>query len=379
MGHGSGIREVAWFDIAGGGQVVLDGNHAYIGHMDPPHGTSVLNVADPAHPRLVASIAIPPGLHSHKVRVANEVMVVNRERARGEKPADDFVGLRIFDVSSPASPRDICHWECAGMGVHRFTFDGRYAYISAELEGYIGTIVMILDLKDPTRPEEVGRWWMEGQWTAGGETPGWKGRNHRCHHPIRRGDRLYVSYWYGGGVILDISDMTKPRMISSLDWSSAVRLAHPQLGADRRADRRPSLDAGSGRACPTPRSRSLTGTTGDALDGEHHRRDAPDPGELLPTARTGRSQNAVDDSVPPTGRNDHWQRSAGGLVRQRAESDRYLQSALNEASRLVDAGRTGRRAARMQQRRLCRSSWPDLPDRPQQGIIDPRARLDAAV
>ena len=144
MGHGSGIREVAWFDIAGGGQVVLDGNHAYIGHMDPPHGTSVLNVADPAHPRLVASIAIPPGLHSHKVRVANEVMVVNRERARGEKPADDFVGLRIFDVSRPASPRDICHWECAGMGVHRFTFDGRYAYISAELEGYIGTIPLSL-------------------------------------------------------------------------------------------------------------------------------------------------------------------------------------------------------------------------------------------
>ena len=60
---------------------------------------------------------------------------------------------------------------------------------------------------------------MEGQWTAGGETPGWKGRNHRCHHPIRRGDRLYVSYWYGGGVILDISDMTRPRMISILDWS----------------------------------------------------------------------------------------------------------------------------------------------------------------
>ena len=40
------------------------------------------------------------------------------------------------------------------MGVHRFTFDGRYAYISAELEGYIGTIVMILDLADPTHPRK---------------------------------------------------------------------------------------------------------------------------------------------------------------------------------------------------------------------------------
>ena len=90
MGQGSGIREVAWIDIAGGGQVVLDGNYAYVGHMQPPHGTSVLDVGDPAHPRVVASIDIPPGLHSHKVRVANDVMVANRERTRGDKPADDM-------------------------------------------------------------------------------------------------------------------------------------------------------------------------------------------------------------------------------------------------------------------------------------------------
>src|SRR5881394_2811226 len=175
MGQGSGIREVAWIDIAGGGQVVLDGNYAYVGHMQPPHGTSVLDVEDPAHPRVIASIDIPPGLHSHKVRVANDVMVVNRERTRGEKPAGDFVGLRIFDV--------------------------RYAYISTEQAGYVATIVMILDLKDPTRPEEVGRWWMPGQWTAGGETPTWEGTAHRCHHPMRVGNRLYVSYWHGGFVI----------------------------------------------------------------------------------------------------------------------------------------------------------------------------------
>ena len=118
MGQGSGIREVAWIDIAGGGQVVLDGDYAYVGHMQPPHGTSVLDVTDPANPKVIASIDIPPGLHSHKVRVANDVMVVNRERTRGDKPAGDFVGLRIFDVSRPGNPRDICHWQCAGMGVH---------------------------------------------------------------------------------------------------------------------------------------------------------------------------------------------------------------------------------------------------------------------
>jgi len=33
------------------------------------------------------------------------------------------------------------------------------------------------------------------------------------------GDRLYVSYWHGGFVILDITDMTQPQYVSGLDWS----------------------------------------------------------------------------------------------------------------------------------------------------------------
>ena len=87
------------------------------------------------------------------------------------------------------------------------------------MKGYVGNIAMILDLKKPEKPEEVCRWWMPGQWTAGGETPNWHGTDTRCHHPIRRGDRLYISYWHGGFAIVDISDMSKPKTISTLDWS----------------------------------------------------------------------------------------------------------------------------------------------------------------
>jgi hypothetical protein len=60
---------------------------------------------------------------------------------------------------------------------------------------------------------------MPGQWTAGGETATWPGRRHRCHHPLRRGDRLYTSYWHGGFVILDCADLRHPKFISGLDWS----------------------------------------------------------------------------------------------------------------------------------------------------------------
>jgi len=218
--NGNGIKQVGHFDCAGGGQVVVDGNTAFIAHMHAPEGTTLVDVSDPSRPRRLASVEVPKGMHSHKVRAENGVMVVNREAQPSDHPAPGFQGgLGIFDVSDPSRPREITFWHCGGAGVHRFTFDGRYAYLSPEMDGYVGNIVMILDLEDPGRPQEVGRWWMPGQWTAGGETPSWQGRHHRCHHPIRLGNRLYVSYWHGGFVILDIEDMSKPRFVSGLDWT----------------------------------------------------------------------------------------------------------------------------------------------------------------
>ncbi len=216
-----GVREVATLACRGGGQITVDNGIAYIGHMKAPSGTSIVDVRDPKNPKVIAKIEIAEGLHSHKVQAAGGIMLVNREIVSKEKAAANGQrgGLGIYDVSNPAAPKEINRWECDGTGVHRFTFDGRYAYISPEIDGYIGNIVMILDFADPMKPREVGRWWMPGQWLAGGETPTWKGRQHRCHHAIRHENRLYVSYWHGGGLILDISDLGKPRQISGFNWS----------------------------------------------------------------------------------------------------------------------------------------------------------------
>ncbi|MBI3637403.1 MAG: hypothetical protein HY216_14515 [Candidatus Rokubacteria bacterium] len=218
MTQARGIRSVGYFDCAGGGQVVVDGPTAYIAHMSAPHGTTIVDVGDPKNPRTLAELTVADGVHSHKVRAQNGIMLVNREAPpSAPKVAGAKFGLGIYDVSRPERPREIAFWECGG--VHRFTFDGRYAYFSPEPEGYRGNIVMILDLKDPAKPQEVGRWWMPGQWIGGSETPSWEGRYHRCHHPIREGNRLYVSYWHGGFVILDIEDMGKPTFVSGLDWT----------------------------------------------------------------------------------------------------------------------------------------------------------------
>ncbi|CCJ47972.1 LVIVD repeat-containing protein [Bordetella parapertussis] len=221
-----GLREVAYFDCAGGGQVYVQGNYAYIAHMDAPAGTTIVDISDPRHPRQVAHIPIPDGVHTHKVRVENDLMLVNWECPPPYILGENFQGgLAIYDVSDSTNPRQICFWKTAGTGVHRFDFDGRHAYITPEVEGYHLNIAMILDLENPAKPREVGRWWMPGQWVAGGETPDEGYRMTWCHQVLRRGNRLYVAYWHGGMVILDIEDMSKPKLVSKFAYSPTF--AHP--------------------------------------------------------------------------------------------------------------------------------------------------------
>ena len=216
------IKVLSHIDCPGGGQVWVDGTTLYVAHMSPPAGTSTYDVADPLKPRLLAQVEMPAGWHSHKVRARDGVMIVNHER-QGEGGDQSFGGgLGIYDVSAPARPRLITKWRTAGSGVHRFDFDGRYAYISPTADGYVGNIVMILDLKDPAHPQEAGRWWIPGQHAAGGETYPWGDYvKPRCHHPLRLGDRLHVSYWHHGFFILDIADMSKPRLVSGVNSSPA--------------------------------------------------------------------------------------------------------------------------------------------------------------
>ena len=227
MVEAANTRLIGHIDCAGGGQVWVDGETLYVGHMRAPQGTSIYDVADPASPRLLASLEMPPGWHSHKVRAVDGLMIVNHERVGGAEVADFTGGLGIYDVTEPARPRLAAKWPTAGKGVHRYDFDGRFAYISPTVAGYVGNIVMILDLAEPASPREVGRWWAPGQWRAGGEVyPADEAAlSMRCHHPLRFGDRLHVSYWHHGFFILDIADPSRPALLAEHDNGGAR--AHP--------------------------------------------------------------------------------------------------------------------------------------------------------
>ena len=261
------VRRIGHLDLPGAGQVTIAGQYAFVGHIPNKQdlGTSIVDIADPANPRVIATVNVGDlASHSHKVRVAGDIMVVNHERnmtpvgrraeqmpgvrrelreALGREPTRAELaqrlniteanvieveaaekqpyrsgGFRIFDISDRAQPKLIHHQLTGGVGVHRFDMDERYAYISTEMDGFLGAMLVIYDLRDPQRVSEVSRWWLPGQHTAAGEKPDWAGKRHRLHHALRFGNEMFASCWHGGFRIIDVADLAKPKTVASYNY-----------------------------------------------------------------------------------------------------------------------------------------------------------------
>ncbi|HET9404011.1 MAG TPA: hypothetical protein VFO57_05485 [Burkholderiales bacterium] len=261
------VTRVARLELPGAGQVYVEGKYAYVGHITNKDGlgTSILDVSDPKNPKLLSQLPVGDrNSHSHKARVIGDIMIVNMEQnmtAIGRK-ADELPGLRkklqaglgrapshaelaeklgvresdipaveamekepysqggfkIYDIADRAKPKLITHHKTHARGVHRFDMDANYAYISTEMPGYVGNILVIYDIRNPAKPEEVSRWWLPGQHLAGGEKPAWPGRQHRLHHTVRVGDRLYAGCWHGGVRVIDVADIRKPKTVGEYNY-----------------------------------------------------------------------------------------------------------------------------------------------------------------
>ena len=77
------VRRLGHLDLAGAGQVTISDGRAFVGHIPNNDllGTSIIDISDPRKPRVVATVTLDDPLsHSHKVRVAGDIMVVNHER-----------------------------------------------------------------------------------------------------------------------------------------------------------------------------------------------------------------------------------------------------------------------------------------------------------
>src|SRR5258706_389293 len=205
------VTRLSHLDLPGAGQMTVAGDYAYVGHIPNKQrlGTSILDVRDPKNPKVVSQISLDdPDSHSHKARVAGDIMIVNSERnmtpigrraeelprlrARlrgslkrepshkelaeklGIKESDipmvesaernpyALGGFRIYDVSDRTKPKLLAFQKTGGVGVHPLHMDESYAHISPQKGGYPGENLVIYDTPKPGKAQAGFRSWGPG-------------------------------------------------------------------------------------------------------------------------------------------------------------------------------------------------------------------------
>ena len=106
-------------------------------------------------------------------------------------------------------------------GIHRIWWTGgRWAYVSALLDGFTDFIFMTVDMSDPTNPREAGRYWLPGMNLAAGETPTWPANaKFGLHHAIVDGDTAWGAWRDAGLVVMDVADRANPKLVVHRNWS----------------------------------------------------------------------------------------------------------------------------------------------------------------
>jgi hypothetical protein len=204
----------------------------FLAHESAPKNFTAVDVTDPRRPQVLTQTELPhPRVRSNSLAVCGNLMAVAYQvQTPGLEPA----GLEVFDISDPARPRSVSFFDASGphsRGVHFVWWaDGETAYLATGIREFEPThplddqFVLILDLRDPSRPREVGRWWLPGTRVGDSASPPVRHprfdggfRAHNVNVYPERPDRAYVGYLDAGALILDIGDPARPRLVARLD------------------------------------------------------------------------------------------------------------------------------------------------------------------
>jgi len=246
--YAKNMKLIGYTDQGGrpdGVQVMVNKGYAYVGHMFSK-GFSVIDVRDPKNPRAVNYIAAPANTWNIHLQVHDDLLLVIHAKdmfaaaefaderayykgalgqkvgtAEAKRVRDWSAGLAVYDVSRPEKPRQIGFMAVEGGGIHRVWYvGGKWAYASVLLDGFTDYIFMTIDMSDPAKPREAGRWWIPGMNQAAGETPSWQPtRRYGLHHPIVHGDTAYCAWRDAGMVVLDVTNRANPELIVHRNWS----------------------------------------------------------------------------------------------------------------------------------------------------------------
>ena len=225
-GRGNGGEGLALTQYRDGRRVL------FLAHESSPTCFSVIDVTDAARPKVLAQVAtVTTDVRCNSLGLSGTTLIVAHQTARVGLPNG---GIRLFDVADPASPKELAFFDTSGpqsRGAHFVLFvDGQYAYLATGAKDFAPVhpsddqFLMIVDVRDPRKPREVGRWWLPGsrQGDAAPPLPRLKiDSGYRMHTLVvdpKRPNRAYAAWIDGGVVILDISDKTKPKLVGRVSW-----------------------------------------------------------------------------------------------------------------------------------------------------------------
>jgi hypothetical protein len=225
-GRGNGGEGLALREYPGGRRIL------FLAHEAGPICFSVVDVTDVANPRVVTQVeTVSPEIRCNSLGLSGTTLAVAHQTARAGLA---HAGMRVYDVFSPEKPREIAFFDTSGphsRGVHFLWFvDGEYAYLATGAADFVPThpnddqFLMIVDLREPNQPREVGRYWMPGTRKGDSEPPpprlkldsGY--RLHSAFTLAERADRVYAGWIDGGIVILDIQDRARPKLVARRSW-----------------------------------------------------------------------------------------------------------------------------------------------------------------
>jgi hypothetical protein len=169
--------------------LAVEGKFAYLiqGNVAKPKRLQVVDVSDPARPRIVGTTRVRDQAMSLAVS-GTRVYVL------------DEPNLRVFDVADPASPREMASCRL-GSNLWDLAIQGRYAYITNVV------CMFVVDLENPTSPRQVGRIALE-----------------EAQGIAVQGKYAYIASNIEGLAIVDISNPNAPREVG--------RFRGPQGAAD---------------------------------------------------------------------------------------------------------------------------------------------------
>ncbi|MGX7925105.1 DUF305 domain-containing protein [Tsuneonella sp. HG094] len=247
-------------DIAFAGDLMVAGNY---------HGFNVYRLAADGMPSLVSSVVCPGG--QGDVSIAGKLLVMSVEEGRGRidcglqgnmtlASSERFRGLRLFDISDPAVPRQVGQIQtCRGSHTHSIvSADDKRLVIYASGTGGVrrteeltictdkpgdDTALFSIDVievpvANPAAARIVDR---PRVFATDGQIAGlWKGGDHgegtqdtsetnQCHDiTVFPAKKLAAGACSGNGIILDVSNPLKPRRIDDVSdkgfayWHSAT-------------------------------------------------------------------------------------------------------------------------------------------------------------